>query len=87
MRGNDDIVQENERLQKELRQLQARVHAMESSRWFRLHPRLALQRLRRRSSDGDDAASGLGQATESMRCRSTSTKEMRSSAAASRPTR
>ena len=58
MRGNDDIVQENQRLQKELRQLRARVHAVESSRWFRLHPRLALQRLRQRSSDGDDDSVG-----------------------------
>ena len=59
MRGNDDIVQENQRLQKELRQLRARVHAVESSRWFRLHPRLALQRLRQRGSDGDDDRVGL----------------------------
>jgi O-methyltransferase len=51
MRGADDMVQENQRLHRELRQLRARVDAVESSRWFRLHPRLALQRLRRRTGD------------------------------------
>jgi O-methyltransferase len=57
MRGDDDIMQENRRLQKELRQLRARVHAVESSRWFRLHPRFAIQRLRRRT--GDDAVGAV----------------------------
>jgi hypothetical protein len=33
---------------------------VESSRWFRLHPRLALQRLGRRSSDSDDDRVGSG---------------------------
>jgi O-methyltransferase len=47
VRGGDDIVQENQRLRKELQQLRARVRAVESSRWWRLHPRFALQRLRR----------------------------------------
>jgi hypothetical protein len=51
MRGGDDIVQENQRLHKELRQLHARIEAVESSRWFRLHPRFALQRLIRRGVD------------------------------------
>jgi hypothetical protein len=51
MRGGDDIVQENQRLHKELRQLRARIDAVESSRWFRLHPRFALQRLVRRTVD------------------------------------
>jgi len=48
VRGGDDIVQENQRLQKELQQLRGRIHALESSRWWRLHPRFALQRLQRR---------------------------------------
>jgi O-methyltransferase len=44
--GEHDLVQQNQQLQKQLRQLQARIDALESSRWWRLHPRFALQRLR-----------------------------------------
>jgi O-methyltransferase len=40
------ILEENERLTREVRELKARVTAVESSRWWRLHPRAALQRLR-----------------------------------------
>jgi hypothetical protein len=40
------IVEENERLTQEVRELKARVTAVESSRWWRLHPRVVLQRLR-----------------------------------------
>jgi hypothetical protein len=40
------IVEENDRLTKEVRELKARVTAVESSRWWRLHPRVALRRLR-----------------------------------------
>jgi predicted O-methyltransferase YrrM len=39
------VASENQRLLKEVRQLRARVRALESSRWWRLHPRFALQRL------------------------------------------
>jgi hypothetical protein len=46
------MAQENQRLRKELNRMQARVAALESSRWWRLHPRFALQRLRHRGSDG-----------------------------------
>jgi hypothetical protein len=42
---------EEQRLRKEIAHLQARVDALESSRWWRLHPRFALQRLRGRSDD------------------------------------
>jgi O-methyltransferase len=35
-----------EQLSRQVRELKARVAAMESSRWWRLHPRFALQRLR-----------------------------------------
>ena len=41
-----------DRLTKEVRDLRARLTAIESSRWWRLHPRFAIQRLRARS-DGD----------------------------------
>jgi hypothetical protein len=44
--GPDDVVQENQHLQREVRQLQARVKALESSLWWRLHPRFLLQRAR-----------------------------------------
>jgi hypothetical protein len=40
------ILEDNERLSREVRDLKARVTAVESSRWWRLHPRFALQRLR-----------------------------------------
>jgi O-methyltransferase len=52
MRGGDDLVQENQRLRRELSRLHAHIDALESSRWWRLHPRFALQRLRHRTSDG-----------------------------------
>jgi O-methyltransferase len=48
--GSDEIVHENQQLQRELRQLRARVQALESSRWWRLHPRFLLQRLRKDGS-------------------------------------
>ena len=51
----DRIVNENDRLTKELRELRARLTALESSRWWRLHPRVALDRLRART---DSAADG-----------------------------
>jgi hypothetical protein len=41
----DRIVQENDRLTREVRDLKARIAAVESSRWWRLHPRVALRRL------------------------------------------
>jgi O-methyltransferase len=46
----DQIVRTNERLSKEVRDLQARLTAVEASRWWRLHPRVALRRLRGNSS-------------------------------------
>jgi O-methyltransferase len=47
------IIRENDRLTKEARELKARVHAVESSRWWKLNPRVAFRRLRAR--DGDAA--------------------------------
>ena len=41
-----------DRLTREVRDLRARLTAIESSRWWRLHPRFAIRRLRARS-DGD----------------------------------
>jgi hypothetical protein len=49
-------VSENQRLRREVRQLRARVAALESSRWWRLHPRFALARLRRNSRHEDQRA-------------------------------
>jgi predicted O-methyltransferase YrrM len=43
----DTAVAENRRLNKEVKELRARIAALESSRWWRLHPRLALGRLLR----------------------------------------
>jgi O-methyltransferase len=45
----DRIIQENDRLTKEVRDLKARLKAIESSHWWRLHPRVALRRLRSRN--------------------------------------
>jgi O-methyltransferase len=52
----DRIVRENDRLSRELRELRARVAAVESSRWWRLHPRVALQQLRARFGSKPDGA-------------------------------
>ena len=38
-----------DRMTREVRDLRARLAAIESSRWWRLHPRFAIQRLRARS--------------------------------------
>jgi hypothetical protein len=48
------IVEENDRLATEVRELRARVAAVETSRWWRLHPRMVLRRLRERD-DAPDA--------------------------------
>ena len=56
MRGGDDLMQENERLRKELGRLRARIDALESSRWWRAHPRFALQRLRHRAGSAPQPA-------------------------------
>jgi predicted O-methyltransferase YrrM len=40
----DIVVAENRRLVREVKDLRARVEALESSRWWRLHPRLILRR-------------------------------------------
>jgi O-methyltransferase len=51
-----DIANANQRLRKEVAQLRARVDALESSRWWQLHPRFALQRLRGKAgSSGADS--------------------------------
>jgi O-methyltransferase len=50
----DRIVRENDRLSTEVRDLRARLTALESSRWWKLHPRFALRHLRAR---GDNDAS------------------------------
>ena len=49
MNGDPDRMnRENDRLAKEVRELSARLAAVESSRWWRLHPRVALEQLRTR---------------------------------------
>jgi O-methyltransferase len=52
----DRLVRENDRLTKEVRKLRARLTAVESSRWWRLHPRLALRQLRARVGGAGDGA-------------------------------
>lgn len=42
----ETVVAENRQLRKEMKTLRERVAAVEASRWWRLHPRFALQRLR-----------------------------------------
>ena len=63
MRGGDDILQANQRLRKEKAELQARVTALESSNWWRLHPRFLLQRLRR-SNEAEGRADADGRSHE-----------------------
>jgi predicted O-methyltransferase YrrM len=46
----DIVAGENRRLNKELKELHARLAAFESSRWWRLHPRFVLAGLVRRAS-------------------------------------
>lgn len=49
MNGDPDHMnRENDRLAKEVRELSARLAAVESSRWWRLHPRVALEQIRTR---------------------------------------
>jgi len=48
----DVVVRENQRLVKDVTQLRARVAALESSRWWRVHPRFGLRRLRSRLAGG-----------------------------------
>jgi len=50
----DRAIREHDRLTREVRELKARVSAIESSRWWRLHPRTALQRLRGNPPDGKE---------------------------------
>jgi O-methyltransferase len=47
----DTSMQEQRRLERELRELHARLAAFESSRWWRLHPRFVLRRLRGSEQD------------------------------------
>ncbi len=54
----DWIVRENDRLTREVRDLKARLSAVESSRWWRLHPRVALGQLRGRLAGGENGAAG-----------------------------
>jgi predicted O-methyltransferase YrrM len=42
----DIVAAENRRLVREVKELRTRVEALESSRWWRLHPRFLLRRLR-----------------------------------------
>jgi O-methyltransferase len=50
----DLLVQQNRRLTKEVAQLRARAAAFESSRWWRLNPRLVTRRLQSRLSGAGD---------------------------------
>jgi FkbM family methyltransferase len=52
----DLVAAENRQLRKEVKTLRERVAALESSRWWRLHPRYLLERLRPRRDGGDRTA-------------------------------
>jgi O-methyltransferase len=52
----DRIVRENDRLTREVRDLRARLAAVESSRWWRLHPRVAIRQMRARLGRTDNGA-------------------------------
>lgn len=48
--AEQDPISEDERLKKEVRELRERVAALESSRWWRLHPRFLVRRVRPRAA-------------------------------------
>ncbi|MFO7572213.1 MAG: TylF/MycF/NovP-related O-methyltransferase, partial [Gaiellaceae bacterium] len=52
MSGERNLAADNERLDREVRELRARVSAYETSRWWRLHPRFLLQRSARAAAAG-----------------------------------
>jgi O-methyltransferase len=56
----DRVIRDNDRLARELRDVKARLSAIESSRWWRLNPRTVLRQLRAR--DGDAALREPGRA-------------------------
>src|SRR5205085_5008388 len=61
MHGDPDgLVAENTRLAKEVRELRARIAALESSRWWRLHPRFLLRRTREDGEPAPDEVAGHG---------------------------
>ena len=61
MHGDPDgLVEENTRLAKEVRELRARIAALESSRWWRLHPRFLLRRAREDGEPAPDELAGHG---------------------------
>jgi predicted O-methyltransferase YrrM len=49
----DIVAAENRRLVREVKELRERADALESSRWWRMHPRLMLRRLQAHSSTRD----------------------------------
>jgi Methyltransferase domain len=57
--GDREIwVSENQRLKEQLKTLHARVAALESSRWWRLHPRFVMARLLRPFTSSDHTEAG-----------------------------
>jgi hypothetical protein len=63
--GEADITaSENQRLKSEVKELHARVAALESSRWWKLHPRFALARLKRETGSTDAASAASSPAAE-----------------------
>jgi O-methyltransferase len=59
----EDVAQANQRLRKELAQAQARIRAIESSRWWRLHPRALFKR---GGEEGGTAAGDTHQRTHDL---------------------
>ena len=66
MSGPDLIVNENRRLQKEVAALRERVDALERSRWWRLHPRFLVQRLKRLGRPKRPSSAATAPVTESV---------------------
>jgi FkbM family methyltransferase len=61
----ENVVAENRRLRQELKTLNARVAAFEASRWWRLHPRFAVRRLRSPGAPAEEAR-GTGTASSKV---------------------
>jgi FkbM family methyltransferase len=66
---SESVVAENRRLRQELKAIRARLAAFESSRWWRLHPRRALSRLRPNGASADQAAEAHAEAVARMKVR------------------
>ena len=63
----ESVVAENRNLRKEVKTLRERVSALESSRWWQLHPRFLMRRLLAARHEGENGAAGFASASKVKR--------------------